>query len=88
MTTLTLAKLAEIEAAAEKSKSSIDPERWWLAPDLYEFVSKRDAAYIALCDPATVAALCRVARAAVEMNDQFSITHNLSDAIRAAGLLE
>ena len=75
MTTLTLAKLTEIEAAAAQ-----------LGP--------HDRA----CDPATVAALCRIARAAVEWErmsasppewDDFEQAEtDLSDALRDAGLLE
>ena len=70
MTTLTLAKLAEIEAAAAQ-----------LGP--------HDRA----CDPATVAALCRVARCAraymTGQSDYLDTTGmDLFNALRAAGLLE
>lgn len=75
MIPLTLAKLAEIEQAAE------DALKWRALTG--------DGRYLGnVCDPATVAALCRIARAAVEMRDLFSVTHNLSDALRAAGLIE
>ena len=102
MTTLTLAKLTEIEAAAAKAT----PVAWQLVTHrglaetwmrmtpptvdcsedwrpLYDF-----------CDPATVAALVRIARAAVAadkassiITKQINITR-LHDALRAAGLLE
>ena len=75
MTTLTLAKLAEIEAAFDDQNS-----------------------YLHYCNPATVAALCRIARVAVEWErmavspsewDDFDEAElALSDAIRAAGLIE
>ncbi len=85
MTTLTLAKLDEIEAAAE------DALKWRALTG--------DGRYLGnVCDPATVAALCRIARAAVEWErmavspsewDDFDEAElALSDAIRAAGLLE
>ena len=53
-----------------------------------------DLNFLALCDPATVAALCRIARAAVAadkassiITKQINITR-LYDALRASGLLE
>ena len=73
MTTLTLAKLAEIEAAAAKATE-------WIFP-------VADGKSISLCDPATVAALVRIARAAVELS-QHGTGGALFDALRAAGLLE
>jgi len=66
MTPLTLAKIAEIEAAA--AKAVVGYAKWYSQNDLTlsECCDSDDATYIALCDPATVAALCRVARCAVE----------------------
>lgn len=116
MTTLTLAKLAEIEAAAAKAT----PGPWevvdgyypafkelrgpsfkvsvvMFATDLTEAdyqARNADLHHIAACDPQTVAALVRIARAAVAadkassiITKQINITR-LHDALRAAGLLE
>ena len=86
MTPLTLAKLAEIEAAAAQATPgpwipTIPPEgeaqvfsvesvdKNDALADCFCFADEQDKAnafYIALCDPATVAALVRIARAAVE----------------------
>ncbi|MBK9704807.1 MAG: hypothetical protein IPO75_15945 [Betaproteobacteria bacterium] len=90
MTTLTLAKLAEIEAAAAKATGL---GRWYNNGELQ--FCEQDAAHIALCDPATVAALCRVAQIAVrwahephELRNRSPATGDLLDALRDAGLLE
>ena len=106
MTQLTLARLAEIEAAAAKAT----PGPWTTTncsnggallmrggPKFIQthlqIVPIEDAAYIALCDPQAVAALCRVARAAVnyavdttggDSEDRFMAMY---DALRDAGLL-
>lgn len=115
MTTLTLAKLAEIEAAAAKATPgpwSWDGKVWnydseqeapWLVADRKSIVtgevhcSEANATFIAACDPATVTALCRVARCAfavVEQDDRGSYVRrndaasNAMEALRAAGLLE
>ena len=76
MTTLTLAKLAQIEAAAAKATE-------WIFP-------VADGKSIALCDPATVAALCRIARVSILLysDDTLSAAKELPDAIRDAGLLD
>ena len=66
MTTLTLAKLAQIEAAFDDQNL-----------------------YLHHCDPATVAALCRVAIAAERSRlSGFRDNMALFNALRAAGLLE
>ena len=87
MTTLTLAKLDEIKAAAAKATPgpwSWDGKVWnydseqeapWLVADRKSIVtgavhcSEANATFIALCDPATVAALCRDARRYVWLRD-------------------
>ena len=96
--TLTLVRLAEIEAAA--AKAVVGYAKWYSQNDLTlsECCDSDDATYIALCDPATVAALCRIARAAVEWErmsasppewDDFEQAEtDLSDALRDVGLLE
>ena len=88
MTTLTLAKIAEIEAAAAKATPgqravvdghypafkeldglSFKVSVVMFATDLTEKdyqARNADLSFLALCDPATVAALVRIARAAVE----------------------
>ncbi len=110
MTTLTLAKLAKIEAAA--AKATPGP---WTTTDCsnggallmrggpkfiqthLQIVPIEDAAYIALCDPATVAALVRIAKAAIAVVDQDDrgayvrrndAASNAMNALRDAGLLE
>ena len=97
MTTLTLAKLAEIEAAAAKATPVVWQllthrglaETWIrLTPPIYDVEEYRPL-YAALCDPATIAALCRIARAAVDLlADAEALFSDLDNAVRAAGLLE
>ncbi len=96
MTTLTLAKLAEIEAAAAKAT----PVAWqlvthkglaetWirLTPPIDDVEEYRPL--YADCAPETVAALCRIARAAVDLlADAEALFSDLDNAVRAAGLLE
>ena len=113
MTTLTLAKLAEIEAAA--AKATPGPWRNTGVSDGFgahfavestagivavvhgdtapETCNTRDM--IALCDPATVAALCRIANIAVrwahephELRNRSPATDDLLDALRSVGLIE
>ncbi len=76
--TLTLAKLAEIEAAAE------DALKWRALTGDGRYLSN-------VCDPATVAALCKVTRAAynVHVLDHNAPTDDaLEEVLRDAGLLE
>ena len=117
MTTLTLAKIAEIEAAAAKATPgqravvdghypafkeldglSFKVSVVMFATDLTEKdyqARNADLSFLAFCDPATVAALCRVAQIAVrwahephELRNRSPATGDLLDALRAAGLLE
>ena len=85
MTQLTLTRLAEIEQAAA------DAIQWrTLTANGHHFGN--------VCDPATVAALCRIAQVAVEWErvavspsewDDFEQAElDLSNALRDAGLLE
>ena len=92
MTTLTLAKLAEIEQAAAKATGL---GRWYNNGELQ--FCEQDATFIALCDPATVAALVRIARAAIAVVDQDDrgayvrrndAASNAMETLRAAGLLD
>ncbi len=105
MTTLSLARLAEIEAAA----SNATPVAWLCGRTVdafaaagYETCEPSDygafPVYATLCDPQTVAALCRIAQVAVEWErvavspsewDDFEQAElDLSNALRDAGLLE
>ncbi len=109
MTQLTLARLAEIEAAAAKATPgpwswdgtvwNYDSEQYapWLVAGRQSVVtgevhcSEENATYIALCDPATVAALCKVTRAAynVHVLDHNAPTDDaLEEVLRDAGLIE
>ncbi len=93
MTPLTLAKLAEIEAAAAKADTS-----YWDGLSRYLSDMSVDATpslcnlhMITLCDPATVAALCKVTRAAynVHVLDHNAPTDDaLEEVLRDAGLIE
>ena len=76
MTQLTLTRLAEIEQAAA------DAIQWrTLTANGHHFGN--------VCDPATVAALCRIARAAVDLlADGEAPFSDLDNALRDAGLLE
>ncbi|MBK8688983.1 MAG: hypothetical protein IPN24_11260 [Betaproteobacteria bacterium] len=115
MTTLTLAKLVEIEAAAAKATPGPWRRRGWalipafkdlrgpsfkvsvvmFATDLTEAdyqARNADLHHIALCDPATVAALVRIVKAAAayvdEQDDDLNQYMTLKQLLRDAGLLE
>ena len=96
MTTLTLAKLAEIEAAAAKATPVAWQlithkglaETWMRMKPPIDDVEEYRPLY-ADCDPATVAALCRVAIAAERSRlSGFRDNMALFNALRDAGLLE
>jgi len=98
--TLSIEKLSQIEAAASKAT----PVAWLCGRTVdafaaagYETCKPSDygafPVYATLCDPATVAALVRIARAAVEYYDGTNVAYgtqwrSLGDALRAAGLIE
>lgn len=76
MTTLTLARLAEIEQAAAKAMK-------WPA------ITYDGRLMGNVCDPQTVAALCRIARAAADLiADGEGPFSDLDNALRDAGLIE
>ena len=84
MTTLTLQRLAEIEAAAAEAIQ-------------WQTLTANGHHFGNVCDPATVAALVRIAKAAIAVVDQDDrgayvrrndAASNAMNALRDAGLLE